>query len=318
MTHDRPDLDVSRRAWISLSLAAMGLVANARPAFGADDDEDARIAGLEGRARKAGIAPLGVSRTDHFLGVGDAPPRFRDEALGVCEALGKVFVKHLRDRGFDVDFPARRMTVVILKDADSYAAMAGDAPGKAVGGHYDLDADRLVVFDFRPGRPAGSGAERINTFTLVHESTHLLSYDAGLLALDGDPGKCVAEGVAAYFEMWRKSVSAPVGRVNRPRLEAIRAATRVGGKWIDTVRLLTEDALFDDPDSAQLAYGQAWLLTYHLLTASRSLWPDVVKWFDAMKTRSGDRVATLEKYLGPVDKLDAALRRLGRELLRNP
>jgi hypothetical protein len=301
---------------MALSLGALGLGATARQAVGADSAEDARIAKLDQQAKKAGIAPFGVSRTDHFLGVGDAPARFRVEALGVCEALCKVFVKHLKDRGFRVELPAERMMVVILKDSGSYGALAGEAPGQDVGGHYDLDADRLVVFDFRPDQPPGSGAERINTFTLVHETTHLLSYDAGLLAFDRNPGKCVAEGVATYFEMWRKSGDVRVGRVNRPRLEAIGAATRSGVEWIDTARLLTEDALFDDPDTAQLAYGQAWLLMYHLLTASRSLWPDVVRWFDDMRTQTGDRVAILEDRLGPVGKLDETLRRLARELLR--
>src|SRR5690606_9347007 len=108
----------------------------------------------------------------------------------------------------------------------------------------------------------------------------------------------------------------PAGRINRPRLEAIRAASRSSVDWIDTARLLTEDALFDAPDTAQLAYGQAWLLMYHLLTTSRSLWPEVVGWFDDMRTQTGDRVATLEKRLGPVEKLDATLRRLARELTR--
>jgi hypothetical protein len=316
MLPDRLDFDPSRRAWLALSLGALGLGAASRRAIAADAAEDARIAKLEERAKKAGIEPFGVSRTENFLGVGDAADGYRREALGVCEALGKVFVKHLRDRGFRVDLPADRMMVVVLKDSESYGALVGQAPGEDLGGHYDLDSNRLVVFDFRPGQPPGSGAERINTFTLVHETTHLLAYNTGLLALDRDPGKCVAEGVATYFEMWRKTANVPVGRVNRPRLDAIRAATRAGDDWIDLPRLLTQDALFDDPDTAQLAYGQSWLLMYHLLTASRSLWPAIVGWFDDMRTASGDRVAILEKRLGPVDKLDDTLRRLARELMR--
>lgn len=313
MTPDRHDPDPTRRAWLALGLGSLGLGSLAGRGSAADAD-DARVAKLEEQAKKAGIGPFAASRTDHFLGVGDAPERFRKEALGVCEALGKVFVKHLKDRGFRVDFPADRMSVVVLKDSISYAALVGEAPGKDVGGHFDLDADRLVVFDFRPDQPPGTGAERINTFTLVHETTHLLSYNTGLLALDRDPGKCVAEGVATYFEMWRRTANVPVGRVNRPRLEAIRVASRSGAEWIDTARLLTEDAVFDDPGTAQLAYGQAWLLMYHLLTASRSLWPDVVKWFDDLRAHADDRVATLEKHLGPVARLDEKLRRLGREL----
>lgn len=322
MPRDRSSIRPSRREWIAMGLGTLGLASASRSAFGAGADsaaaEEALIADLETRAKAAGIAPFGVSRTERFLGVGNASAGFREEALGVCEALGAVFVKHLKARGFRIDFPDRRMTVVVLRDSISYGALAGEAPGKGVGGHYDLDSDRLVVFDFRPDHPPGAGAERVNTFTLVHETAHLLSYDAGLLARDRDPGKCVAEGVATYFEAWRKSANAPVGRINRPRLEAIRAASRSGAEWIDLGRLLTEDALFDDPDTAQLAYGEAWLLAYHLLTASRSLWPNVVNWFDDMRTkaRPGDRVATLERRLGPVGKLDETLRRLGRELVR--
>ncbi|WP_337174873.1 DUF1570 domain-containing protein [Paludisphaera sp.] len=317
MLPDRPEFDSSRRAWLALTLGTMTLGTGPRRAFGADGAEDARISKLEERAKKAGIAPFRVSRTENFLGVGDASDGYRREALGVCEALGKVFVKHLRDRGFRVDLPADRMMVVVLKDSESYGALVGQAPGDELGGHYDLDSNRLVVFDFRPGQSPGSGAERINTFTLVHETTHLLAYNTGLLALDRDPGKCVAEGVATYFEMWRKTVSVPAGRVNRPRLDAIRDATRAGDAWIELSRLLTEDSLFDAPDTAQLAYGQSWLLMYHLLTASRSLWPEVVGWFDDMRTQTGDRLAILEKRLGPVDKLDEKLRRLARELSRS-
>ena len=43
-----------------------------------------------------------------------------------------------------------------LKDQASYAAYLGVKPGDAVGGgHYELDTNRLVIFDFRPG--AGGG-----------------------------------------------------------------------------------------------------------------------------------------------------------------
>lgn len=316
MTAGRHASAPTRREWLALGASTLAFGPAIGRAVAADSKEDARIAKIEEQAKRAGIGPFGVATTEHFLGVGNAPAGYRKEALAVCEALGRVFTKHLRDRGFRVEFPADRMTVVVLKDAISYGALMGQAPGKDVGGHYDLDADRLVVFDFRPDQAPGSGAERINTFTLVHETTHLLAFNTGLLALDRDPGKCVAEGVATYFEMWRRSVNVPVGRVNRPRLESIRDASRSEVDWIDTSRLLTEDALFDDVETAQLAYGQAWLLMYHLLTVSRSLWPRVVAWFDDMRSRSGDRVAMLEKHLGPIGKLDENLRRLGRELAR--
>ena len=301
---------------MALTLSAAGVGASRSFASAASGPEDDVVAKLEAQAKDAGIAPFRVARTEHFLGVGNAPDGFRKEALGVCEALGKTFVKHLRERGFSVDYPAERMTVVVLKDSSSYGALLGEAPGKDVGGHYDLDADRLVVFDFRPDQPSGSGAERINTFTLVHETAHLLSYHVGLMSPDRDPGKCVAEGVATYFEMWRKTANVAAGRINRPRLEALRAGAESGAEWIDTARLLADDGLFDDPETAQVAYGQAWLLMYHLLTVSRSLWPDVVRWFAAMKAEAGDRAALAEKHLGSLAKLDQQLQRLSRDLRR--
>ncbi|MDG3003046.1 DUF1570 domain-containing protein [Paludisphaera mucosa] len=326
MTRDLAECNGSRRDWIYRATATLGLSAlgvpplcdrlsNAEeppPAAG----EPERIAKIEAQAKHAGVTPIGVSRTTHFLGVGNASGPFRKQALEICEALGRVFLKHLRDRGFRVVYPDRRLMVVVLRDAISYGSLVGEAPGKDVGGHFDLDADRLVVFDFRPDQGVGGTAERINTFTLVHETAHLLTFNTGLLAADPEPAKCITEGLATYFEMWRLASKAPVGRINQPRLIAIRDALKAGEPWISTKSLMTEDALFDDPKTAQLAYGQSWLMMYHLLS-SRSIWPNVVDYLADLRTNGrGGRVAMLEKHLGPIATLDDRLRTLGRDLVR--
>ncbi|WP_165073494.1 DUF1570 domain-containing protein [Paludisphaera rhizosphaerae] len=320
MDRQQTNLDLSRRQWLyqasaALVLASSGLSTSSQAADPpAAPGEDERIGKIVEKAKDAGIAPFGVSRSTHFLGVGNAPDDFRAEALEVCEGIGRVFLKQLRDRGFKIDYPTERMMVVILKDATSYGAFVGGVPMLNVGGHFDMDSDRLVVFDFRAD--AAPGAARTNTFALVHETTHMLSYHTGLLTLARDPGKCVSEGIAAYFEMWRPTGNAPVGRINQPRLESIRRASRQDAvEWIDTAKLLTTDALFDEEKTAEQAYGQAWLMMYHLLS-SRSLWPKVVDWFGDLRAGSSDRIATLEKHLGPIAKLDDSLRRLGRELVR--
>ncbi|AMV39392.1 DUF1570 domain-containing protein [Planctomyces sp. SH-PL62] len=326
MTRNRPEFAASRREWLrrastAILLASAAGPASSRRAIARDRasvaEEAERVAGIQAQAKKAGLAPFGYSWTEHFLGVGDAPDAFRDGALEICEALGRVFLKHLRDRGLPVDFPDERMMVVVLKDAISYGALVGEAPGKDVGGHFDLDADRLVVFDFRPEHGAGGAAERINTFTLVHETTHLLCFNTGLLALRKEPPKCVTEGLATYFEMWRRSSRVPVGGVNRPRLEAIRAASRTDEPWIELPKLLTDDALFDRPATAQLAYGQSWLLMYNLLS-SRSLRPNLAAYLADLRTEAGpDRLATFEKRLGPIAAVEDRLRREARAMLRD-
>ena len=56
----------------------------------------------------------------------------------------------------------------MLSGRRSYAAFLGEDPGPAVGGHYDLEKNYLVTFDFREiGREGAVAAERINTRTLA-------------------------------------------------------------------------------------------------------------------------------------------------------
>ncbi len=83
-------------------------------------------------------------------GLGNAPVDYCSNALAICEALSQAFLSHFRERGFKLSLPPHRMTVITLKDAASYRALPGEAPGRIVGGHYDLETNRLVVFDFRP------------------------------------------------------------------------------------------------------------------------------------------------------------------------
>jgi hypothetical protein len=275
----------------------------------------AMIAGLDGRqawaAQESGpsltpaehLGGLGHSVSAHFLGVGDAPDAFRQSALRHCEALGQAFLAHFRGRGFEVDYPKTRLTVITLKDADSYAAMLGEAPGKDVGGHYDLDTNRLVIFDFRPGGGnLAAGAERVNLFTLVHETAHQLCFNTGLLDRRGDVPDCISEGLATYVELWRPGVKKAIGGINRPRLQALVQSE----DWIALADLIAADkALFRDPATAQLAYAESWALIYWLLK-SRSRLPAMRDYLAALKlpTKDGTRPKVAEKALGSLSKLD--------------
>jgi Protein of unknown function (DUF1570) len=281
-------------------------------------DQSAQI---EARAKEVGLTAFRTSHTENFLCMGNAPDSYREAALEICEALSKVFVPHLHDRGFKVAMPSNRLMVVALKDARTYEAFLGEEPGDSVGGHYDLDANRLVIFDFRPGgKEPKPGAERLNTFTLVHETAHLLCFNTGLLATDHVPPKCVTEGLATYFEMWRPKARAGVGAVNRPRLLAVRQASRGEVAWIELSQLFAEDRLFDDAKTEQLAYGQSWLLLNHLLQGPT--WqPKLVAYLKAVATsppQSGDdRIKTAETHLGSLDRLDERIKKDARGMLRD-
>lgn len=280
---------------------------------GAPSEAD-RVAAVQASARTAGLGPFRVARAERFLGVGDAPDSFREAALEICGALGRLFLSDLRARGFKLDYPAERMMVVILKDSRSYEALLGEAPGADVGGHFDLNSNRLVIFDFRPGREATPGAERMNTFTLVHETAHLLSFNTGLLSLDREPPKAVAEGLATCFEMWRPRNRVGVGAINRPRLLAIRESDE---PWIETADLLANDAFLDRDATAQRAYGQSWLLIHSMLK-NRPDHPKLRAYLEEIRASgsAADRIKAAEKHLGSLTKLDQRLRGEATALLR--
>jgi hypothetical protein len=267
---------------------------------------------VEKAAHAAKLEMLRHSCSDHFLGVGNAPDAFRASALRHCEALGLAFLAYFRGRGFTVDYPKRRLTVVTLKDADSYAALLGEALGKDVGGHYDLDTNRLVIFDFRPGGELAAGAERVNLFTLVHETSHQLCYNTGLLDRKGDIPVCISEGFATYVELWRPGVKNAIGGINKPRLEALVQSE----DWISIADLLDSDKAFRDPATAQLAYAESWVLAYWML--KRPKLPATRDYLTALKPSGKEfsRAKLAEKALGSLSKLDRDVKAEARKLVR--
>jgi Protein of unknown function (DUF1570) len=310
---------LSRRSLLKTLLGALsglrcgslqaGQEAKARGGATAADE----IAQVEKLAQDAGLGPLRNARSAHFLAVGDAPESHQREALANCEALGEAFLVHFRGRGFTVEYPDRLLTVVALKNQDSYAALLGEAAGKDVGGHYDLETNRLVIFDFRPDQQAlGAQAERVNLFTLVHETAHQLSYNTGILNRQANLPLCISEGLATYVELWRPKLKNAIGGVNRPRMEALRQAV----DWVVIGDLLADDTAFE-PKTWQLAYAESWLLVHYLLRAS-SRQPRLRQYLAEVQgsNKPADRTRIVEKVLGPLPKLDREIKEEARKYLR--
>jgi hypothetical protein len=273
-------------------------------------DEEQVVASVREKAKKVGMGTFEVRWTEHFLGVGDAPPgEYIAQALGICESFAKEFLPHFRERGFKLEFPARRMTVVALKDAASYQAYSGGQRDQAVGGHYDIDTNELVVFDFRPNQGGmAAGAKRVNTFTLVHETAHMLCYNSGLLPTGHDIPVSISEGLATYAELWAPPRDRTAfGKVNVPRLGAL---DRSEIPWLPMARLLSDDAVFENPKAVDLAYAESWLLVHHLLRQPDSL-PKFRKYLAEFPKRGGKvgREAYAESVLGSLGSLDLRIQR---------
>jgi hypothetical protein len=305
---------LSRRAWLA------GLVLGWAGRSRADDEprpdpaEERDIAEVQARARKAGLGMLRSRTTAHYLGLGDAPAKFQSEALGLCEGLAQDYLKHFKDKGFAIEPPGRRLTLVILAGAREFAAFLGEEQPAEVGGIYDLDTNRLVIFDNRA--EGGARAARANSVTLFHEATHQLTFNTGLLDRRGDVPLCISEGLAMYGEVRRPGGRASIGAVNAERLPLLVQAVQSGRGWVP-VRDLFANETFEGGESQQLAYAESWLLVSYLLRTKARL-PGFRAYLEAIRGRrdASKRLQDAQAHLGDLAKLDAALARYAIQLMR--
>ncbi len=281
-------------------------------------DDTQEIALVRAIAKKAGLGPFSNSHTEHFLGLGDADDRFRATALKICESLAPVFLQHFRDKGFELALPKNRMTVITLKGRESYQAFTGEDPGTIGGGHYDLDTNRLVMFDFRPdgAKPAVvNDPRRVNLMTLVHEATHQLCFNTGLLSRQVAVPAWASEGLATYVERWQKKTT-KIGEINGPWLVCLREAKQTDKPWIPIADLVADDKFFDDEKTAQLAYAESWLVVHFLMKG-----PQLARFRGYLRglataEAAAKRVAYAERHLGLLKDLDHDVARYLKRISR--
>ncbi len=274
------------------------------------------VQAIRQRAEAAGLKGIASGMSTHYVGVGNAPDAFRAEALELCENLATTFLKHLEFKGFDVKPPKNRLGVVVLADRASYEAFIGEKALETEGGLYEPASGLLVMFDFHKERAkGGKDVRRLNTFTLVHEATHQLTYNIGLLERKSDVPVAISEGLATYAETWQRS-HPRVGQVNLHRLEVLKhPSPGKADDWIEVHDLLTNDGLFEDPAQMQAAYAEAWLLVYEHFQ-SKAGEKKFQKYLAALRTRHdpGHRVEDAEEAFGNLTALDVLLKKRARVL----
>ena len=245
------------------------------------------------------------------MAIGDAPKRFREQALEVSENVATDYLKLFNSKGFDLTMPAEKLVVVILLGPKSYAAFEGVFIDEAIGGHFDLDENRLVMFDFRgPGaNPKAPIPEQDNTLALVHETIHQLTFNTGLLDRKADVPLCISEGLATFGETWSPRTKSGLGATNLRRLKGLDLGRQQGVKWIPISRLLAEDKLLNDEKTQQTAYAESWLLVSKLMK-DRTRLPKFRDYLAALRQKPdpGRRIEIATSHLGDLDKLDKEVR----------
>ena len=324
-------VEIDRRTWLAAAVAAcVGGSCLAQEAKGPNADEDEEVRAVEAVGNLAALRPFRVSRSEHFLCIGDGLDGFRSLTLRDCEAVAADYLDHYRAQGFKVALPDRRLTVVGLANDRSFAAYSSNKrlemipkridPGPSVHGLYYRSSNRLVLFDHKSlGPQLGARSGHQNLRTLAHEVTHQLSFNTGLLARKGGVPTSVVEGLAMYGEVRKSTGRSAPGQPNRMRINDLATTQRRKIAWIPVDQLLADDGLVSNPAThkALLAYAESWLLVDYLMK-DRSRLPMFRAYLEASREpRDPDeRLDVARRHLGDLDQLDEELRRYSQRLLR--
>jgi len=278
--------------------------------------EEAELEGVRERLAQAKIGPLKTARSVHYQAIGDASEWYMNVVLGDCEQIALDYSRHFRALGFQVRMPGSHLIVVVFRDVRSFdkffhlpspEARKKGLPAQLVWGTYDRRTNVLHVFDWR-GMFPHSG--RLNMVVLVHEATHQLSFNTGLLNREGDTPLCIVEGLGTYGESRELIGPSDFGRRNWERLGDL-GRTRRRLPWIPMRELFSDDAVLraGEANRVLLAYAESWLLVHYLLKDQEVL-PRFRQYLKDIQTRrtADRRITDAQTHLGDLDQLDRVLR----------
>jgi hypothetical protein len=103
--------------------------------------------------------------------------------------------------------------------------------------------------------------------------------------------------------------------INRPRLGVLAHPANPDQDWIALKKLLTEDALFQNPATEQLACAEAWVFVHYALRTTAAL-PRFRAYLETIRPRRAatERLSDATAAFGDLGRLDLALRKHARRL----
>ena len=260
-----------------------------------ETEELSRDVGLAGRSK---LGPMTPYHSQHFTAFSNADEKFSENRLADCESIYTLFYDHFRRKGFALFTPSSKLLVSILDSEASFETFLGRKLPAQVTGIYQLQSNRLVMYDFGQNesfvsrtRDALKEGQRItlqmdrlrylegvqrqsrdiradaNIATIMHEVAHQLSFNSGMLNREADVPLWLAEGLACYCESTAGGAWQGIGEPNLSRIGTLAEALRMRTPLLSLRELIAADRAVQsgDPKRILLAYAQSWALLYMML-----------------------------------------------------
>ncbi|HUT13880.1 MAG TPA: DUF1570 domain-containing protein [Thermoguttaceae bacterium] len=207
-----------------------------------------------------------VTGTGHYL---VAHPRGqRDKWAQRFEDLYRSFVHYFSVRGFRPVSPPFPLIGVVCKDRSDfhrYTASLGRPVPPGVLGFYELDSNRIILYDIDGGRDSQNWQETASV--IIHEAAHQTAFNTGVHGRYAPPPLWVVEGLATTFEAPgvydSRHHTQQADRINRDRFEYFKQRVAPKHKTELLLRMIASDGLFRSNPST--AYAEAWALSFYLV-----------------------------------------------------
>ena len=232
-----------------------------------------------------------IHQTAHYIICFNTVPEYAKWVGALLERLHRAYYAYWGKRRGDLQAVTKPLVVVVHKNQVSFKKyVEGDlgASSEYIPGYYSQESNRINLYDLsrlterqekmviqgsRPGSPAQQisrvlnhpTAER-NVATIVHEGTHQLCFNSGMIRRLSYTPLWLSEGMAIYFETPDLSHATgwtAVGRVNQYNLKYFRYLVQ-NRQLLELKALLGSDEVFRSSETVRAAYAQSWALNYFL------------------------------------------------------
>ena len=232
-----------------------------------------------------------IHQTAHYIVCYNTTSVYAKWVGTLLERLHRAYYAYWGKRRGDLQPIPNPLVVIVHKNQKSFNQyVEGDlgASAEFIPGYYNQESNRINLYDlsrlterqgkllaqgFRPGTSVQQirsvldhpTAER-NVATIIHEGTHQLCFNSGMIRRLSYTPLWLSEGVAIYFEApdLNHSVGwSAVGSLNKYNLKHFQQLYQ-DGQLLKLEDLLSSDEVFRNSKTVRAAYAQSWALNYFL------------------------------------------------------